>query len=327
VGMSIRGLRKCTSSSCCVFALATLVTVGVYVGGAVGGSASPGYHARGAAGPCGLRLPPAVRGETAFRLPPGGRAARRLLAGRLALCTLYRRDGSRFARLYSDVHRHVLGVAFYRPSGVLLSATDASYAATPGSEKGSDVKCDSSSQASIGKTYWRTTRKWWIGATMPGLNRDNVVQAVRNAQSEWTNNINWCGIKDQANPPAHYEGKTSRPAKHDGYSTVDWGSLEQDQDCSEALACTFIACDEKGNPVETDIRFSTAVKWSTTGGSGTYDIQSIAAHEIGHVLQFDHVTNSSKDDHTVLMWPYMDNADTSGRKLGRGDALENNSHY
>ena len=69
------------------------------------------------------------------------------------------------------------------------------------------------------------------------------------------------------------------------------------------------------------------MKWSTTGASGTYDIQSIAAHEIGHVLQFDHVTNSSKDDHTVLMWPYMDSADTSGRKLGRGDALENNSHY
>ena len=81
------------------------------------------------------------------------------------------------------------------------------------------------------------------------MNRDKVVQAVRNAQSEWTNNKNWCGIKDQANPPAHYEGKTSRVAKHDGYSTVDWGSLKKDQNCSEALACTFIAFDEKGNPV------------------------------------------------------------------------------
>ena len=99
------------------------------------------------------------------------------------------------------------------------------------------------------------------------------------------------------------------------------GASKKDQNCSEALACTFIACDEKGNPVETDIRFSTAVKWTTTGASGTYDIQSVAAHEIGHVLQFDHVTNSSKDDHTVLMWPYMDSADTSGRKLGRGDAI------
>ena len=89
----------------------------------------------------------------------------------------------------------------------------------------------------------------------------------------------------------------------------------------------LFAFDEKGNPVETDIRFSTAVKWSTTGAAGSYDIQSVAAHEIGHVLQFDHVTDSAKRDHTVLMWPYMNSADTTGRKLGRGDALENNSHY
>ena len=217
-------------------------------------------------------------------------------------------------------------MAFYRASGALRSTTDSSYAATP-SETGSDVRCDSSSQASIGSKYWAKTRKWWIGATAPGINRDTVVQAVRNAQSQWTNTINWCGIKDQANPPAHYEGKTSRSAKHDGYSTIDWGSVKSDQNCNGALACTVIAYDEKGNPVEADIRFSTAVKWSTKGASGAYDIQSVAAHEIGHVIQFDHVTNSSKDDHTVLMWPYFDIADTSGRKLGRGDALENNSHY
>ena len=279
-----------------------------------------------AARPCGLRLPPPVRGELAFRIPSGGTAARRRLAGRLLLCTLHRRDGSRFARLYSDSQQRVLSVAFFRPSGVLRSASDAVYAVTP-AETGADVKCDSSSQASIGKTYWQTTRKWWIGATAPGINRETVVNAVRNAQSQWTNNINWCGIQDQANPPAHYEGKTSRAAKHDGYSTVDWGSLKNDQDCSGALACTVIAYDEQGNPVEADIRFNTEFEWSTTGAAGAYDIQSVAAHEIGHVIQFDHVTNSSKRDHTVVMWPYLDIGDTSGRKLGRGDALGNNSHY
>ena len=57
------------------------------------------------------------------------------------------------------------------------------------------------------------------------------------------------------------------------------------------------------------------------------DIQTIAAHEIGHVLQFDHVTNSSKNDDTTLMWPYFTSGDTSGRKLGRGDALADNNHY
>ena len=46
------------------------------------------------------------------------------------LCTLFRSDDSRFARLHIDAREHVLGVVFYRPSGALLSAVDSSYAAT-----------------------------------------------------------------------------------------------------------------------------------------------------------------------------------------------------
>ncbi len=242
------------------------------------------------------------------------------------LCTLFRSDGSRFARLHIDARQHVLGVVFYRPSGALLSAVDSSYAAPAPSP--ANVKCGSSAQATIGNVYWKKTRKWWIGATPKGMNRDAVVKAVRNAQSEWTNDINWCGIKDQASPPASYQGTTSKAADtQDAKSVVDWGSLENDQDCSGALACAATWYDAKGIPFESDIRLNSADKWSTTGAAGAYDIQSIAAHEIGHVLQFDHVTNASKDDDTNVMWPYYTTGNTSGRKLGRGDALGNNSHY
>ena len=217
-------------------------------------------------------------------------------------------------------------MAFYRRSGVLRSAVDSTHAQAP-EQTGASVKCDSSSHASIGPKYWRKQRRWWIGATAKGIDRDVVVKAVRNAQSQWTNNINWCGIKDQANPPAYYEGKTSSAAKHDGKSVIDWGSLANDQNCSGALACAVSWYDEQGSPVESDIRFSNSFKWSTKGASGAYDIQSVAAHEIGHVLQLAHVTNSSKRDHTVVLWPYLNAGDTTGRKLGRGDALADNSHY
>ncbi len=136
------------------------------------------------------------------------------------------------------------------------------------------------------------------------------------------------GPSDQANPPASYQGETSDDAvSDDGKSVIDWGSLANDQDCSGALACTFTWYDGTGTPVESDIRFNTAFDWSTTGASNAIDIQTIAAHEIGHVLQFDHVTNSAKNDDTTLMWPYFTAGDTSGRKLGRGEALEDNSHY
>jgi hypothetical protein len=309
--------------------LAVTVAAAACAGSAASGPASAARQAPSASrisNVCGLRLPPAVRGEIAFRIPAGGRAVRRALAGGFSLCTLRRRDGTRFAELDSDSRRRVLGLKFFRPSGVLLHSSDVSYAATAGGG-GSDVKCDSSSQASIGKVYWRKTMKWWIGATAAGVDRDAVIKAVRNAVSEWNNNINWCGIKDEANVPAHYEGKTSSPVKYDGKNTVDWGSLKDDQDCNGALACAQSWYDEQGNPIESDIRFNTAFKWSAKGASGAYDIQTVAAHEFGHVFQFDHVTNDEKRDDTVLMWPYIDMADTTGHKLGRGDALEDNSHY
>ena len=169
--------------------------------------------------------------------------------------------------------------------------------------------------------------KWWIGATVKGIDRDKAVNAVRNALSEWNNNINYCGIKDQANVPNHYEGKTSNPVKHDGKSFVDWGSLANDQDCNGALACTSSWYDASGTPVESDIRFNTQFKWSAKGASGAYDIQTVAAHEFGHVLQFDHVTSSSKDDDTNVMWPYIGTGNKTGHKLGRGDSMADNSHY
>jgi hypothetical protein len=305
-----------------------LIATFVIATAGIGGAAVRAPGAGAASGPCGLGLPPPQRGELRFRAPTGGRAVRRLLTGRITQCTLLRRNGSRFARLHIDADNHVLGVAFYRPSGALLNSVDSSYAATAGEAQGLDVKCDSSSQASIGKVYWKKTRKWWIGATPKGFSRDAVVNAVRNAGSEWTNDINWCGIKDQASPPASYQGDTSDDAvDQDGKSVVDWGSLANDQDCSTALACTFTWYDSKGTPIESDIRFNTAQKWSTTGAANAFDIQSVAAHEMGHVLQFDHVMNSSKRDYTNLMWPYFPPGNTTGRKLGRGDALENNSHY
>jgi hypothetical protein len=274
---------------------------------------------------CGLRLVAATRGEIAFRIPSGGRAVRRALAGGFALCTLRRRDGSRFAELESDAQQRILGFAFYRRSGTLLHTADATPAAS--SSTGSQVKCDSSSQASLGGGFWRQTLKWRIGATASGIAKDKVIGAVRNAVSEWNNNINWCGIKDQANVPVHYEGTTSGSAKHDEKNVGDWGSVSSDQDCAGAIACAVSWYDQKGDPIESDIRFSTAVKWSASGAAGAYDIQTVAAHEFGHVFQLGHVTNESKRDYTTLMWPYVDMGDTSGQKLGRGDATADNSHY
>ena len=303
---------------------AAVVIAGAACAGAAGHRAAAAGQASGATSACGVRLAAAARGEIAFTLPAGGRALRRALAGGFARCTLLRRDGTRFAELDSDAQHRFLGLAFYRRSGTLIHTSDA---APAGGSNGSNVKCGSSSQASLSSAYWKTSLKWSVGATPSGLNKDKVIGSVRNAVSEWNNNINWCGIKDQANVPISYQGTTSAKGVHDEKNTVAWASLKNDQDCSGALACASTWYDGSGKPIEADIRFDTGVKWSTSGTSGAYDIQSVAAHEFGHVLQFGHVTNGGKDDETNLMWPYVDMADTTGHKLGRGDATADNSHY
>ena len=124
-----------------------------------------------------------------------------------------------------------------------------------------------------------------------------------------------------------YEGTTTKGVGQDDESVIDWGVMKDDQTCSEALACTVTWCDNNGSPIESDIRFNTHYDWATNGAPDAYDIRSVAAHEIGHALQFDHVDNAAKGDEDALMWPYYASGDTSGRELGRGEAMENNSHY
>jgi hypothetical protein len=150
------------------------------------------------------------------------------------------------------------------------------------------------------------------------------VSALRSAYSEWANNINYCDLADNAKAQSDYLGRTELKAKHDGTSVVDWGSLEEVQNCNQALACTATWYDEDGNPVESDVRFSNSEQWTLGADDGGFDIQSLAAHEFGHVRQFDHVTNG---DNTVVMWPYIAKGDTSLRKLGRGDSRGNNTNY
>jgi Matrixin len=306
-------------------ALIGVATVGLLSGPVHTPIATSG--AAGAAVPeCRLRLPPPRSGEPLFAVPAGGRATTRTLRGRILLCTLFRADGSRFAHAQVDELQQVLEVRFFRRSGWLLFAADAAYPAFARNE-GADVGCGSPANSSIGNRYWRETFRWRVSRTPTNLPRARVVHALRAAMSQWTNNVNWCNYADRADSSSTYEGYTARRWGHDGESTVDWGTLKRTQNCSLALACTITWYDSDGNPVESDIRLSGAVRWSVRPGAGDYDLQSVAAHEFGHARQFGHVTDASRRQNTVIMWPYITRGDTSGRKLGRGDALANNSHY
>ena len=304
-----------------VLVAAVSITIGSIPGGdaALGAVSSRSTVVRA----CDLRLGRPTGGSPRFAVPQGGRAKLRALAGGFRLCNVLRADGSRFASAETDRLRQVLEIRFFRRSGKLLFASDAGIPAEKTAE-GADVGCSNDQYKTIGPHEWQQTHKWRIGKTPNGLPADKVVQALRSAYSEWTNNINWCNLADNAKANADYEGRTKLKTKHDETNVVDWGSLKDVQGCEQALACTVSWYDEDGNPVESDVRFSTSEDWTIGAGDGGFDIQSVAAHEFGHVRQFDHVTSG---DNSVVMWPYIAKGDTSLRKLGRGDARGDNTNY
>ena len=80
----------------------------------------------------------------------------------------------------------------------------------------------------------------------------------------------------------------ANPVSGDGMTVLGY---ENRPDLDRVLAATnFIIDVQTGEVVESDIFFNTAFPWSTdaAGISGRHDVQSIAVHEIGHLLGLGH---------------------------------------
>jgi hypothetical protein len=277
--------------------------------------------------PCHVQRPatPYSGEPPAFAVPAGGTEVDRPAANGAVFCQISRADGTPFAEALQDAQGNVLDARYYRATGKLLETLDASYPASGSGQHAAVVQCNTDAEATIGNSFWTTTINWWITSTPSYLDQASVISAVRAAHTEWVSNVNYCGYADNSGFGTAYQGTIGKSFGQNGYSTFGWGDVSA-IGCGSALACTHTWYDPNtGKPDETDTRMSTAVFWDMAGQS--YDVQSIAAHEVGHSAQFDHVTNAANNDWTNLMWPYWAPADTTGRKLGRGDSLEDNKYY
>ena len=162
-----------------------------------------------------------------------------------------------------------------------------------------------------------------MGKTAPGLKPDVVIGGQERAD-QWTKNTNSCGIKDEANPPVDYKGTTTkgcerrrechRLGRHEGRA-----DLLRSARLHRYVVRQQQVADRVGHPLQHP------TSGRRTGVRRLH--RSVAAPEIGLTLQFDHVDGDAKGDEDALMWPYLDSGDTSGRNLGRGEAMENNSNY
>ena len=94
---------------------------------------------------------------------------------------------------------------------------------------------------------------------------------------------------ETADLSAEFAGFTAaNPVSGDSMTVIGYQSRP---DLDRVLAATnFIIDTQTGEVVESDIFFNTAFPWSTdaAGVSGRHDVQSIAVHEIGHLLGLGH---------------------------------------
>ena len=132
--------------------------------------------------------------------------------------------------------------------------------------------------------------KWPVGSNVGySVNANSAkvageLAAVQSAAGSWSA-INPSGFR------LTYQGSTSVTSEsRNGQNTICW----ENQGASSTLATTYTWY-SGGTILENDIVFNEAQNWSTSGGD--YDVETVALHEMGHVVGLDH-SNSG------IMTPY-----------------------
>ncbi len=114
---------------------------------------------------------------------------------------------------------------------------------------------------------------------------------------------------------------TARPGAADGISTIGFGHIK-----GKAVAVTFGWFSRKtGLLSEFDTVLSSGYNWATNplavgdcgGAIGTFDVQDIATHEVGHVVGLTDLTQTSSNAQT--MYGYVAYQELSKRTPASGD--------
>ena len=115
-----------------------------------------------------------------------------------------------------------------------------------------------------------------------GVSQEQLRAAVDAAFAEWTR-------VESGSISAEFGGFTSaEPGDDDGLTVIGF-QAQPDEDRTLG-ATTFAVDSQTGRILESDIFFNTIFDWSVAanGQSGRYDAQTIATHEVGHLLGMGH---------------------------------------
>ena len=98
----------------------------------------------------------------------------------------------------------------------------------------------------------------------------------------------WHGV-GTAQTSSEFVGFTQTPPMREDGATV-LGYLNRPDQATTLAATSFTVDRTDGRMVESDIYFNSIFQWSTSasGTAGRFDVESIALHEIGHLLGLSH---------------------------------------
>jgi hypothetical protein len=269
-----------------------------------------------------------------FVTPPGGTVASTRRPDGNVVVTLRRADGSMYATRELDAAGRIFDTEYFDSSGAAFMGVTADYDASAVARhsvlgpRRAAADCGLDARNPISQK-WLTGFNWYmVSSSIPAnLTGPNALAALRAARVEWESNQSWCSwIGDSSSINFTYQGTIGpTPISNDGVNIVGWGDTSAYCSGSNIVGCTVRWYGGNNNIVGADIRLNTVnVTWSTASPtpSNREDVQSVMAHEIGHSIGFDHVSSSEN-----VMWSIIPQGDASDRKLGHGDANENNAKY
>ena len=122
-----------------------------------------------------------------------------------------------------------------------------------------------------------------------------ALSAIQTAMQTWTN-------VTTSSFSFVYKGLTTNTAStsNDGANILCFGSLGAGYESTLALNTSWST--PQGQLVDSDIKFNTAFAWATDSSPASYDVQTIALHELGHALALDDLYGSG--DTAKVMYGY-----------------------